>query len=359
MTDRLNCCYRSAGKVTQRTKAALLALLLALVAAHTRAEPEKIIIDADVGIDDAMAILLAHASPELEVVGITTVFGNATIENSTRNALYLTQRLQVATPVVQGARKPLVLPEGPPTDFVHGANGLGNYPVNLAGDRIPLNLTAAEFIIEQSHIYPGELTLVPVGRLTNIALALALDPTLPSRIKQVVLMGGAFHHPGNVTPVAEANIIGDPHAADVVFGAPWQKLVAIGLDVTTQLVVGPKDLAAITKKNPTTGQFLEGISAFYLNFYRSVGVEEGFYLHDPAAILYVIKPELFNLEGGPVRVITEGIAIGQTIAATADQAARLSDWQATPASLYAVGVEQKKGVKLFLSRLQKLPLSSE
>ena len=335
----------------------LSALALTLFTLSASAQ-EKIIIDADVGIDDAMAILLAYAAPELEVIGITTVFGNATIENSTTNALYLTQRLAVDTPVIAGARKPLVLPEGPPTDFVHGDNGLGNIEFELSESIASEPMTAAQFIIEQSHLYPGELTLVPVGRLTNLALALALDPTLPSRIKKVVLMGGAFSVPGNVTPVAEANIIGDPHAADVVFSAPWP-IVAIGLDVTTQLIVGPKELDKLARKNGNTGKFVQDISEFYLNFYRSVGVNEGFYLHDPAAILYLIKPELFTLETGPVRVVHQGLAVGQTIVATEQQAERLTDWQGIGNSNYAVTVRAKPAVKLFLQRLADLKLTEK
>lgn len=334
---------------------AIFAVLVCLLFAQATNAKEKIIIDADVGIDDAMAILLAHANPELEVLAITTTFGNATIENSTRNALYLTQRLGVTTPVVQGARKPLVSPEGPPTDFVHGKNGLGNFAFELAADKKALDTTAAEFIIEQSKLFPGEITLAPVGRLTNLALALALDPTLPSRIKKVVLMGGAFTVPGNVTPVGEANIIGDPHAADIVFGAGWS-VVAIGLDVTTQIVITPKDLANITKANKTTGEFLQAISDFYLAFYRSVGVEEGFFLHDPAAILYLTNPELFTLKAGPVRVVSEGIAIGQTIAAPENQFDRPGSWHGVPHSQYAVAVDYKKAEKEFISRMKSLTL---
>ena len=213
------------------------------------AQKEKIIIDADVGIDDAMALLLAMASEELEIVGITTTFGNATIENSTRNALYVCAVSGRKIPVAQGAEKALILPPSPPTDFVHGDNGLGNIAFSEieTGEAEPMS--AAEFIVKQSHAHAGELTLVPVGRLTNLALALQIDPTLPERIQRVVLMGGAIKTGGNVTPVAEANIIGDPHAADIVLNAGWDVTV-IGLDVTTQLIVSPEDLEKLTLANP-------------------------------------------------------------------------------------------------------------
>ena len=329
--------------------------LLALLAPSLDAAKEKIIIDADVGIDDAMAILLAYASPEFEVVGITTVFGNASIENGTRNALHLVSLLGEDTPVVAGAAYPLVIPPKPPTSFVHGDNGLGNIDYQFDERLAPLDKTAAEFIIEQSHQYPGELTLLPVGRLTNIALALRMDPTLPSRIRQVVIMGGAFAVPGNVTPVAEANIIGDPHAADIVFNAGFE-LTAIGLDVTTQIIVGLPELEALQVANPETGDFIMGISRFYLAFYRSIGVEQGFYVHDPATLLYLLEPSLFETQTAPVRVATEGIAMGQTMAAFPPHDTRKGDWYGKPKVQVALSVDSARAEQLFLERLGALKL---
>ncbi len=329
-----------------------LLLFILLTSSHAILAKEKIIIDADVGIDDAMAILFATASPELELLGITTVFGNASIENSTKNALYLMQRTGLNIPVAQGAHTPLAIPPEPPTDFVHGGNGLGDIPVPDTLNAAPHELSAAEFIIQQSKLYPGEITLVPVGRMTNIALALKLDPTLPSRIKQVVIMGGAFEHPGNVTPVAEANIIGDPHAADVVFQADWD-VVAIGLDVTTKVIVSDKDLQKLEKDNPVPGGFIRDFSQFYLAFYRSVGVEEGFYVHDPAALMYVVAPELFSTREAAIRVASEGIAIGQTIAALPPQNTR-GAWKDVKLNRYADTVDSKAAKKLFLSHMRKV-----
>jgi len=313
---------------------------------------QKIIIDADVGIDDAMAILFATTSDELDLLGITTIFGNASIENSTKNALYLLERCGLTVPVAQGASVPLVIPPEPPTDFVHGKNGLGDVDIPTPSQQSLSPLSAAEFIIEQSKLYPGEITLVPVGRLTNIALALKLDPTLPSRIKRVVLMGGAFDVKGNVTPVAEANIIGDPHAADIVFQTDWD-VVAIGLDVTTQIIVNDDDLAKLEQVNPLAGGFIRDFSQFYLAFYRSVGVTEGFYVHDPAALFYVIDPALFTTKSAAIRVASAGIAIGQTIAALPPQNQR-GAWQGVKLNQYASQVDSDKARQLFLSRLAKL-----
>lgn len=314
---------------------------------------EKIIIDADVGIDDAMAILFAIASPEIDLLGITTIFGNATIENSTRNASYLIERTGLDIPVVQGAGFPLVIPPEPPADFVHGLNGLGDIDMPEQAKAPLADVTAAEFIIEQSKLYPNELTLVPVGRLTNIALALRLDPTLPSRIKRVVLMGGAFEVAGNVTPVAEANIIGDPHAADIVFQADWD-VVAIGLDVTTKIVVNDQDLKSIEQATPVAGGFIRDFSQFYLDFYRSNGVTEGFYVHDPAALLYVIDPQLFTTKTAAIRVASEGIALGQTIAAIPPMNEREGNWKEVKLNRFADTVNAEKARDLFLSRMSKV-----
>lgn len=336
-------------------KALKLLPLLAMAHITTATTPEKIIIDADTGIDDAMAILLAYASPELKVLGITATFGNATLENSVQNALYLTQLAGQTTPVVPGSPVPLVIAPEPPADFVHGANGLGNVEYSTENLPASASLSAAEFIIEQSLLHPGELTLVPIGRLTNIALALKIDPELPKRIKQIVLMGGAVQTPGNVTPVAEANIIGDPHAADIVFTADWE-VTLIGLDVTSKVVVGPSDLEELTEANPITGQFLTDISAFYLAFYNSVGVDDGFYVHDPSAILYLLKPDFFETYKAPVRVVTEGIAIGQTIAAFPPHDTRPGNWKNIPKSNIALKVNSAESRRFILNRLASLEL---
>lgn len=326
--------------------------LVSLLSAPIQAS-EKIIIDADVGIDDAMAILFAIASPEIELLGITTTYGNATIENSTKNANYLIERTGKDIPVVQGASFPLVIPPDPPADFVHGDNGLGNVDVPQPSRKALSDITAAEFIIQQSKLYPNELTLVPVGRLTNLALALRLDPTLPSRIKRVVLMGGAFEVPGNVTPVAEANIIGDPHAADIVFQADWD-VVAIGLDVTRKIIVGDDDLELLEKANPIAGGFIRDFSQFYLKFYRSIGFTEGFCIHDPAALLYVIDPQLFTTKTAAIRVASEGIALGQTIAAIPPMNEREGNWKEVKLNHFADTVNGEKARDLFLSRMLKL-----
>ena len=300
-----------------RMRTISLAVALGLSAVSlTQAEsiaPVKVIIDSDPGIDDAMAILFALRSPALEVVGITTVFGNTTIDHATANALTLVGLAGSSVPVARGAEHPLVKdPRSPPT-YAHGADGLGQVgrqrPVGSAIEK-----SAAQFIVDTARRYPGEITLVPLGRLTNLALALAIEPRLPELVKEVVLMGGAARVEGNVTPVAEANIFGDPHAADIVFKTPW-RVTMVGLDVTTQVQMPDEVLRRIAEANPEIGEFVFSITRFYKRFYESRGVHGGFYVHDPSAVAYVIDPELFETEAARVRVASEGLASGQTITA--------------------------------------------
>jgi inosine-uridine nucleoside N-ribohydrolase len=283
-----------------------------------------VIIDTDPGIDDAMAILFALRSPALDVLGITTVFGNADIEVGTANALRLVELARRDVPVARGAAHPLVLPKAPAPDFVHGTDGLGNIGAPPPARRA-IEASAAEFIVSTARRHPGEVTLLAVGRLTNLALALALEPRLPSLVREVVLMGGSASAGGNVTPVAEANIWGDPHAADIVFGAPW-KVTMVGLDVTTRVKLGDDRLERMAARDPEVGGFLYRITRFYKQFHESQGVTGGFYVHDPSAIAYFIDPGLFSTDTARVRVVTEGMAIGQTIAVSGT---RTEGWDAT------------------------------
>lgn len=332
-----------------------LALVLGLSAVSlTQAEevvPVKVIIDADPGIDDAMAILFALRSPALEVVGITTVFGNTTIDHATTNALTLVGLAGSAVPVARGAEHPLVKDLRSPPTFVHGADGLGEVgrqrPVGSVIEK-----SAAQFIVETARRFPGEITLVPVGPLTNIALALAIEPRLPELIKEVVLMGGAARVEGNISPVAEANIFGDPHAADIVFKTPW-RVTMVGLDVTTRVRMTDEVLRRIAEANPRLGEFIFSITRFYKSFYESRGVHDGFYVHDPSAIAYVIDPELFETEAARVRVATEGLARGQTITAFGAPPEFWTAWHEAPEVRVCRSVSADQLLSLYESTLQR------
>jgi inosine-uridine nucleoside N-ribohydrolase len=273
---------------------------------------EKIIIDTDPGIDDAFAILYASYSPQIELLGLTTVFGNVSVEQTTRNAGYLNTLLQTPVPVAKGAERPLQKGLLGYAEFVHGDDGLGNTGFQPPATFAPEALSAAEFIVEQVNKYPNEVTLVPIGPLTNIALALELDPTIASKAKSVVLMGGAVQEPGNVSPVAEANIWNDPHAAQKVFAASWH-IAMVGLDVTHKVTMNDTHTSLIAKHSPTNGGFLHAIGDFYQKFYQTSRDFPGFAVHDPCAVVYVTHPEWFMVDNGQVDVLVDGIGVGQTI----------------------------------------------
>jgi inosine-uridine nucleoside N-ribohydrolase len=305
---------------------------------------EKVIFDTDPGIDDAMALLFLQRHPEIDLVGITTVFGNSSIETTTRNALYLKQLWDIGAPVAKGAGEALVKPRGPDVTIVHGDNGLGNVPVPETVD-VPLDPRPAHrFIIDMVRASPGEITLCAVGRMTNLALALREDPEIAGLVKAVVLMGGAVGVSGNVTPVAEANIIGDPHAADVVTTAPWP-LVLVGLDVTRKTVMTRAMLKRLVTEGGAPAQFLSDISQHYIDFY-SRHLADGMLVHDTCACLYVVAPELFTMQRGAIRVVPDGIAEGQTIQRADGVWYRPGPWDGLPSQSAAVDIDAEAAMAL-------------
>jgi purine nucleosidase len=172
--------------------------------------------------------------------------------------------------------------------------------------------SASRFIIETVRANPGEVTLIAVGRMSNLAYALKEDPEFASLVKEVIIMGGAFDVPGNITPAAEANIHGDPEAADAVMAAAW-KVVVVGLDVTMKTVMTRKRLAELVAQNGKRLKLLSDISQFYIDFYGQHVKDEGMVVHDSCACVYLVAPELFTTRSGAIRVVAGGIADGQTI----------------------------------------------
>ncbi|MCD2176735.1 nucleoside hydrolase [Rhizobium sp. C1] len=306
----------------------------------------KVIFDTDPGVDDAMALLFLHHHKDIDLLGVTTVFGNARIEVTTRNALFLKREWKIEAPVAQGAGETFIphrVTHEPPA-WIHGDDGLGNIgvpeTVDIATDPRP----AAQFIIDMVRKYPGEVTLVAVGRMTNLANALKQDPEIVSLVKEVVIMGGAFEVPGNVTPAAEANIHGDPEAADIVATATWP-VVWIGLDVTMQTVMTRSQLKDIADAAGRRGKLLFDLSQFYIDFYEGL-VDDGMVVHDSCACAYVVAPELFTTRSGTVRVVCCGIADGKTIQKPDGRGFGPSDWDNLPSQKIAVGIDDKAVLKL-------------
>ena len=277
----------------------------------------KVIYDTDPGVDDAMALYYALAHPGINVVGITTTFGNVSVDQAATNALYLTAIAGRQITVTKGVKTPWVKHGEAPPDFIHGADGLGNLPSRHKTTNTLDPRSSAQYIVDMARAHPGEITLVPVGPLGNLAAALKLEPALPTLLREVILMGGTVVEPGNVSPVAEANIWNDPHAADQVFSAGW-KLTMVGLDVTHQVILPVSMFQKIADhhRHIATDTLLHAVrfyANFYSNLYPHVAKIHGCFGHDVLAFVYLTNPELFVTESGRIRVATEGLAQGQTM----------------------------------------------
>ena len=307
---------------------------------------KKIIIDTDPGIDDAMAILFAHFSADIELVGLTTVFGNVSVEQATINACYLSDLMGGNIPVAAGSDHPLNRKNDRYPDWVHGKNGLGDITLNTPQTKA-LETDAVDFIIEQVLQNPGEITLVPIGPLTNIARALEKAPEIASKVKGVVLMGGAATVNGNVNPAAEANMLSDPLAADRIFTADWP-VTMVGLDVTHQIIMDEMYLKRVHQSGTNIGNFITKISQFYLEFHRSTGTD-GLYTHDPSTIAYLIKPDIFTIESGTIRVCTEGITAGLTIMNRSRKPYQQTAWDGIPKSDVCIDVDVDAFLDLYAS----------
>ena len=269
---------------------------------------QKIIIDTDPGIDDAMAIHQAFADSRLEVVGLTTIFGNVYVEQATRNALWLAEKATYEISVASGALKPLVQAMNTPSFYVHGEEGFGSL-TNIKPTRKPDRRPAHIYLSETIRANSGEIILCAIGPLTNIANLLDYDPEIVNHVKKLVIMGGAVHVPGNVTSYAEANFWNDPHAADKVLGADWH-IDLIGLDVTTKIQFPPDIFSQIGKLSPSIGGFILDISEFYINFYSEIVGKRVCLMHDPAAVLATSDRDIFTFQKVPLSVIVEGEKVG-------------------------------------------------
>ncbi len=273
----------------------------------------RIIIDTDPGQDDAVAILLALGSPEVEVLGITAVAGNVPLRLTEKNARKVCELAgKPETRVYAGAIRPMVRPLVT-AEQVHGKTGLDG--PDLPEPVMPLQKQhAVDFIVETLMAEePGTVTLCPLGPLTNIALALVREPRIAARIQRIVLMGGGFFEGGNITPAAEFNIYVDPHAADVVFraGVP---IVMMPLDVTHKVLTRADRIKAIrdlgTKVGIATAELLEFFERYDEEKYGS----DGRPLHDPCVVAYLLKPELFEGRHCNVTVeIASELTMGMTV----------------------------------------------
>ena len=309
----------------------------------------KIIIDTDPGIDDAMAIYFAVAHPQLELLGLTTVFGNVPTELATSNALRLCEIAQIDIPVCHGEETGLDGTHRPYPDYVHGKDGLGE--INLPPpQRSADKRHAVTYLDETIRSHPGEITLMPIGPLTNIAKLVQQHPDAVAQVKEVIVMGGAGFFPGNVTPLAEANSANDPAAADIVYGADW-KVTMVGLDVTSKSLIGPEDFSKISAGNKLLGATLEKAAAFYLDFYSKTLNYKGCCMHDVSAVALPLARELFTIQAARIRVVTEGFASGMTAIMKESFVSQDEDWLARPMQSYASAVNTEGLRELYVNTL--------
>lgn len=301
----------------------------------------RLILDTDPGIDDAMTFAFLRARADVEIRAITTIFGNAAIATTTRNALFLADLFGIDAPVHQGAAAPLAMARRPAAAHVHGRDGFGDTGVADAFVGTPAAGTAAEAIVRCLRAEPGAISILAIGPLTNLARALEIDPGIAALAREVVIMGGSLGYGarrGNVTPVAEANVANDPVAADRVLGAAWP-VTMIGLDVTSRCILPAATADRLARDGGAHGRFLRAISRNYEQLYRDHDAIDGCCIHDVAAAVALVAPQLFTTIAGPIRAVTEGIAAGQTILKPVDQSFPPGDWDGLPVQRAAIDVD--------------------
>ncbi|MDQ0482583.1 nucleoside hydrolase [Guptibacillus hwajinpoensis] len=262
----------------------------------------RVIIDCDPGHDDAISIILAAYSDRIHIEGITTVAGNVEVEKTTLNALRVCELLGLDVPVARGAEQPLVKTREFAPD-IHGDSGLDGPQLPEVPKKTAIEQHAVDFIIEKVLESDGEITLVPTGPLTNIALAIQKEPTIVEKIKEIVLMGGGTF--GNWTPTAEFNIYVDAEAAEIVFncGVP---VTMFGLDVTHQAITTPAILDRINSIETGVSEFVRDLLVYFTKTYKEVFGFEGAPIHDACTIAYLIDESIFEFEKVRVDIETKG-----------------------------------------------------
>ncbi len=311
--------------------------------------PTRIIIDTDPGIDDALAFLLALASPEIELEALTTTQGNVTVEKATRNALSVLELAHAShIPVAQGSMLPLVQPLRA-SEAVHGASGIGNSKLPEPQIR-PLPQHAMDYLIGRVLAEPNEISIFPIGPLTNIAMAIRKEPEFAISVKELVIMGGAIQEGGNVTPLAEFNIFVDPHAAHIVFhsGIP---ITLIPLDATHKCLLKQEHVDLLLKIKSPISRFIKETVEVYLKSSLEKGYP-GSALHDPLTLATIIAPELLTLKEYYVDVdISGGVSMGKTFA-------DFYNILKKPANMkVALDVRGEDFIELFLQRMETLSQS--
>lgn len=309
--------------------------------------PRRIIIDTDPGIDDSLAILLALASPEVQLEGLTVVHGNCSAERGAVNALAVLELVNAGhVPVAVGCSRPLVQPLllAPET---HGETGIGYAQLPQVKSQ-PIHQHAVDFIIEAVLAAPGEITLVAIGPLTNLAMAIRREPRIAFAIAEIISMGGAIFHPGNTTPLAEFNVYCDPHAAHIVYhsGIP---LMLVPLDVTYQCILTFQDIQRLLKIPSPITEFISESTRFYMGFHDEYQKIQGCVINDPLALALAFAPHLVDCRPYYVDVdISGGVSMGKTFADNYNLTGETANMKV------ALGVRPREFMELFLERMENL-----
>ena len=308
---------------------------------------KRILIDTDPGIDDSLAILLVLASPELSLEGLSVVHGNCSLQQATTNGLSILELANAShVPLAVGCELPLVQPSllAPET---HGNTGLGY--AKLPEPRTqPTVQHGSDFLIEKIMSAPGEFTLVAIGPLTNVALAIRKEPRVVEALKEIIIMGGAIRHEGNTTALAEFNTYVDPHAAHIVYHAGIPTTL-VPLDVTYQCILLASDVERLLKIDSPIPKFIRDATNFYMEFHDSFQGIKGCVINDPLAVALTFAPELCDYEELLVDVdISGGVSMGKTFA-------DFYNYEKKPANMkVALGVRPRDFIELFLTRMEKL-----
>lgn len=320
--------------------------------------PRKVIIDTDPGTDDAMAILLALNSPELDVQALTVVPGNVTAALGLDNALRLVSLAgRCDVPVAAGAQHPLNQ-KLVTAEYWHGLNGLANIELPSPKCRADARF-GPDLIIELVHKLPHEITLVPIGPETNIALAVSKDPSIVPLVRDVVIMGGSISG-GNVNAAAEANIYGDPEAAQIVFNAGWP-ITMVGLDVGNRTLVTRAHLAQLARTHGPENDFVVGVLSFLEDLSEKNG-DQGVPMYDPLAVGVAVNPSIVTSQSMRVDIETRGqFTRGETVANRRDTVERNVPhdghlWieavdTVQPNVNVAVGVKAEEFIQMFMGRM--------
>jgi purine nucleosidase len=293
---------------------------------------------------------LALASPEISVEGLSIVHGNCSLEQGTTNALSVLELARAAhIPVARGCELPLVQPSllAPET---HGDTGLG-YAELQAPRAKPIDQHAIDFLIEKILASPGEITLLAIGPLTNVALAIRQEPRIVQALKEIIIMGGALRHEGNTTALAEFNTYVDPHTAHIVYHAGIPATL-VPLDVTYQCILTPGDVRRLQETDSPITKFVADATRFYMEFHDEFQKIEGCVINDPLALALTFAPELCSYQELPIDVdISGGISMGKTVA-------DFYNYGKKPANMrVALSVRARDFIDLFVERIERLARS--